>query len=133
MSEKTPLIKEHRNWRYALIVLVVFLLALLVMEFNNRTSELYRLEEQQKLVNLRYTEQVGTQSALQTAIALATMDRAVDKWARENGGMSQEGDVVVELIPDETTPTPTARPLPQPVEKSNLERWLELFFDSREP
>jgi hypothetical protein len=133
MSEKTPLIKDKRNWRYALIVLAVFLLALLVMEFNNRTSELYRLEEQRELVGIRYTEQVGTQSALQTAIALATMDRAVDKWARENAGMSQEGDVVVELIPDETTPTPTARPLPQPVEKSNLERWMELFFDSTEP
>jgi ABC-type multidrug transport system fused ATPase/permease subunit len=133
MSENNPLLKDRRNWRYALIVLVVLLLALLVMEFNNRTSELYQLEEQRRLVGERYAEQQNTQQALLTAIAFATQDRAVDQWAREFGAMSQEDDHVVKLIPSGATPTPTPRPIPKKPEKSNLERWLELFFGTSEP
>ncbi len=133
MSEKVPIIKDRRNWRYALILLVVLVLALLVMEFNNRTSELYNLEEQRQLVGERLAGQEGTQAALETAIVVAESNRAVDQWARESGSRSQEGDYPVVIIPGGSTPTPTPRPLPQIVEKTNLERWLDLFFDTTEP
>jgi hypothetical protein len=133
MTEKVPEIKDKRNWRYALLLLVLVVLALLVMEFNNRTGELHRLERERERALTRLEEQQGTQQSLEGAIAYATSDRAVDEYAREYGKQSQPGDQVVVILPGEATPTPEPLPAQSSVEKTNLEGWWDLFFADLQP
>jgi cell division protein FtsB len=133
MTDKSPEIKDRRNWRYALLLLVLLVLALLVMEFNNRTSDLHRLEREKERVQERLDEQIGTQQSLQEAIAYATSDRAVDEFARESAKLSQPGDQVIVILPDEVTPTPAPLLAQSAQERTNLEGWWDLFFADLRP
>jgi len=110
------------------ILIGLFILVVLVMDFNNRLEGLNRLSTQVATVRVRGTAVAQTQSAFVTKIAYATSNEAVEEFARENG-MMQEGDNPVQLIPAET-PTQTPYPLPPPPtpRPANWQIWWELFF-----
>jgi hypothetical protein len=134
MSDTKPAIKENNRWKLGIPILILGVLVMLVIEFNNRANELHRLEEERRLVEVRLLEQEGTKAALVTQIAYATSDPAVVEWARESAKMKQPGDQVVVLVPpDDLPPTPTPMPTAIPVEKNNLERWWDLFFSVEKP
>ena len=125
---------QRSGWQYALLVLGLVLLAALVMDFNSRMAELRRLTAEREVVQARVTAQVETQVYLQTQLVHATSDAAVMQWAYEEGHMVRPGDnPVVPIAPDEPTPVPTPTALPAPVETSNLEAWIALFFGPRTP
>jgi hypothetical protein len=108
-----------------LLVLVV-----LVMDFNSRMAELLRLSEQAEQVSARATDKIQTRVVLETQIAYATSDAAVEEWARVQGHMIQPGDhPVVPVAP--TQPVVRAAPTPQVQTQtaSNLDFWIALFFD----
>jgi hypothetical protein len=108
-----------------LLVLVV-----LVMDFNSRMGELLRLSEQSEQVSSRATDKIQTRVYLETQIAFATSDAAVEEWARVQGHMIQEGDhPVVPVAP--TQPVVRTAPTPQVLTEtaSNLDFWIALFFD----
>ncbi|RME90454.1 MAG: hypothetical protein D6770_02400 [Anaerolineae bacterium] len=115
--------------RQVLLLGGVFLLILLVMDFNARLENLNRLERSLKTVRAEATQASQTQVALQTAIAYATSEQAVEEWAREEAGYIQPGDQPVVPLPVPGS-TPTATPVPTvtltPVE--NWQVWWELFF-----
>jgi len=132
MAEPTTESKDKYKWKFAIPLIILGVLVMLVIEFNNRANDLHRLEDERALVEDRLQDQEGTKAALQTQIAYATSDRAVVEWARESGKMKQAGDQVVVLIaPAGGTPTPAPTPAIIPEEKSNLERWFELFFRAK--
>jgi len=134
MSETKPAIKENNRWKLGIPILILGILVMLVIEFNNRANDLHRLEEERRLVEARLIEQEGTKVALITQIAYATSDQAVVEWAREAAKMKQPGDQVVVLIPpEEGAPTPTPLPTVIPIEKNNLERWWDLFLSPEKP
>jgi cell division protein FtsB len=129
MDGQTPENKDRRNWRYAFLFLVLLVLALLVMEFNNRLNDLYRLEGEKENVTLRLEEQEGTRSALLTAIDDASSDQAVEAYARQRGKMKKPGDHSLVIVPGtETTPTPLMAPTPVVDSQTNPQRWLDLLF-----
>ena len=108
-----------------LLVLVV-----LVMDFNSRMAELLRLSEQAEQVSVRATDKIQTRVFLETQIAYATSDSAVEEWARVQGHMIQPGDrPVVPVAP--TQPAVRTAPTPQVLTEtaSNLDFWIALFFD----
>jgi hypothetical protein len=71
----------------------------------------------------------ATRSALETEIAYAKSDDAVEEWARQEAGMVQEGDVPIVLLPpEEPIPTPTNQPEVVVDEIEKWEIWWELFF-----
>ncbi|HEX2979416.1 MAG TPA: hypothetical protein VHO48_04035 [Anaerolineaceae bacterium] len=108
---------------------VVVVLVLLMMDFNNRMSELLRLEDERDKVSTDVGYLESTQDHLRTQIAYATSEVAVEEWARSEGHMAREGDVaVVPVSPLGFTPVPQITPAPTAKPVQNWEVWQALFF-----
>lgn len=118
------------SFRRVAIFLGIFILILVVIEFNSRLEELNRLNNQRDETRMLATQSIQTQIALQTQVAYANSTAAVDEWARTEGHYILEGDQpVVPLVQPGSQPVivPTAQPTPTPMQ--NWEVWLSLFFD----
>ena len=71
----------------------------------------------------------GTSEALQTEIAFADSDKAVEEWARTYERMGEEGDqLVIPLPPKDITPEINYFPAAIPEESENWQIWWELIF-----
>ena len=121
--------KSLINWRRVVAFIGIALLTLAVIEFNNRLEDLNRLTDEANDYRSRATQSVQTQAALQTQVAFATSDAAVDQYAREENHMIQEGDIPGAPYGTEDgtvistpTPVPTSTPMP------NWQVWWNLFF-----
>ena len=111
-------------WAGALIVLI-----LLMMDFNNRLGEMLRLKDERVQVSAHLTQLVSTQQSLETRIAYATSDVAVQEWARQEGHMALQGDVpIVPIAPPGSTPTPNAAQALTAQPAANWQVWNALFF-----
>jgi cell division protein FtsB len=122
------------SWKYALMILGVVVLAYMVMDFNNRVSELHRLSNQKEAVAAEVSSLEKTQNALETKIAYATSEAAVVDWAYEEGHMVGPGDnPVVPIAPSVGTPFPTPTPSVTQQAVSNWQMWMRLFLDSEAP
>jgi cell division protein FtsB len=119
------ILKDKRIIVIALVIILVFLL----MDFNQRMVLLSKMREQEKELSEEYANLQSTRSALETQLAFSNSDIAVEKWAREEGGMVQEGDVPIVLLPP-SAPIPTKTPQQNAVvdEVENWQIWQELFF-----
>ncbi len=112
-----------------LIVAGVVILILLMMDFNSRMNDLSRLKSERDKLSTQEAQLLSTQQSLQTQIAYATSDVAVQDYARNDGKMAQPGDVVMVPVPGQggiTQPTPT--PTVVTVQVENWQRWFALFF-----
>jgi len=115
--------------RKILLLAGIFFIILIMMDFNTRVGEMFRLGEEKERIGTTATMLVQTESALMTEIAHATSEAAVPEWARANH-MSQPGDkVIIPLVPPGVTPTPEVIIEPTPVPMSNWEVWMMLFFN----
>jgi cell division protein FtsB len=121
--------KIRFNDRRILLVLVVVVIVLLMMDFNNRMAELQRLTADRDRLTTRVLELTRTIQVLDTKIAYATSDVAVNQWAREQGKMVKTGDMpIVPMSPVDATPQPT--PAVQATQQvvSNWDIWYALFM-----
>jgi cell division protein FtsB len=112
-----------------IVVAVVIILVFLLMDFNQRMVLLSKMRGQAKELDQEYSQLESTRIALETEIAFADSDQAVEQWAREEGGMIQEGDIPIVLLPpSEAIPTrsPEQNTVVDKVE--NWQIWQELFF-----
>jgi cell division protein FtsB len=117
--------KDKRVIVAALVVILVFLL----MDFNQRMVLLSRLRGHEKQLIQKYAELETTLTALETELAYAGSDEAVEQWAREEAGMIQEGDIpIVLLAPPGPIATEPAPPTSVIEEVNKWEIWQELFF-----
>jgi len=108
---------------------VIVVLILLMMDFNNRMSELLRLESEKDVVSTQVSALQQTEQTLRTQIAYATSDLAVEQWAREQGRMSREGEFpIIPLPPAGYTPEPELVSVPTPKPVQNWEVWMALFL-----
>ena len=115
--------------KYAALVIVLVILALLVIEFNSRTAELNQLVAEQEIVANQYNQRVQTKAALEADLAYATSDAAAVEYAYEHN-MTRDGDMpVVPVQAYASTPTPVAPVVVETTEEANWERWLALFVD----
>jgi len=119
------ILKDKRIIVVALVIILVFLL----MDFNQRMVLLSKMRGQEKELSQEFENLQSTRSALEMQLAFSTSDIAVEKWAREEGGMVQEGDVPIVLLPP-SAPIPTKTPQQSAVvdEVENWQIWQELFF-----
>jgi cell division protein FtsB len=112
-----------------IVVALIVILVLLLMDFNQRMVLLTKMRGQEEELEQEYSQLQSTRDALETQIAFANSDLAVEKWAREEGGMVQEGDIPIILLPP-SDPVPTKTPeqttIVDEVEKWQI--WRELFF-----
>ncbi len=112
-----------------IVVIALIILVLLFLNFNQRMVLLSKLRGQQKQLTQEYAQLEATRFALQTEIAYAKSDDAVEEWARQEAGMVQEGDVPIVLLPpSDPVPTPTSQLEVVVDEVKEWEIWWELFF-----
>ena len=104
------------------------LLFFLVMDLNNRLNELSRLSAQQEKAATVIAQLESTLSRLDTQVAFANSEGAVEEWAYEEGHMTRPGEnLVIPLMPAGSTPIPEViiTSTPEPVE--NWQIWLALI------
>ena len=90
-----------------IVVAVVAILVLLFMNFNQRMILLSKLRNQEKTLTLEYADLEATKYILETKVAGADSDDAVEQWAREEAGMIQDGDVPLVILPPSEPLAPT--------------------------
>lgn len=118
------------NFRRVAIFAGIFILFLLVIEFNSRLEELNQLNEQRAEVRIIATQNMQTQMALQTQVAYAASTAAVEEWARTEGHYVKEGDqAVIPVGQPGSEPVIVSTPIPIPTPMQNWEVWWNLFFD----
>lgn len=108
----------------------IFVLFLVIVEFNTRLEELNRLNNQRDEIRARATQAVQTQLALQDQVAYAGSTAAVEEWARAEGHYIREGDQpVIPIGQPGSEPVVVATPTAIPTPLQNWEIWWKLFFD----
>ena len=123
------------NWldRRLITVVGIVVLVYLMMDFNNRMTTMFRLNNEEAGVQTRISDLKATQVKLEDQIAYATSEIALEEWAREDNRMIKEGDYPIILLPPgdysfEPTPTPEV----ETVLPSRIEIWQELLFGESE-
>ena len=117
------------NLRRVFIAAGILLLMFMVMDFNARLENLNRLNNQREVIREQATQAGQTELAMQTAVAYATSDQAVEDWARSEGHYQKPGDQpVVPLGQPGSEPVISSTPTPIPTPKPNWLIWQELFF-----
>lgn len=115
--------------RRVAIIIGIFMLVLIVLEFNRRLEGLETLNGQKDLMHAQATQALQTQAALNTQVAFAGSDAAVEEWARVDGHYVQDGDLPVVPIPQPgEPPIEASTPVPTPTPMQKWEVWRELFF-----
>jgi hypothetical protein len=117
------------NFKRVAIAAGILVLVFLVMDFNARLENLERLNKQAGVVRTQATRVMQTQVVLQTQVAYAGSDQAVEDWARGAGHYIQPGDHPVVPVAEPGS-TPVATPLSSQVVTPipNWQAWWELFF-----
>ena len=125
LEQMKKILKDKR----IIVVAFIIIFVILFLDFNQRMILLSKLRGQEKQLTQEYGQLVATANTLKTEIANADSDKAVEKWAREEAGMIQEGDIPIVLLPPSATaiPTPT-NPSVIVDEVEPWEIWQELFF-----
>jgi hypothetical protein len=122
--------KLNKNSRYFFLIVTLGLMVLLVLGFNNRISRLRQLEDEAEEISGVVTLMEATHAALETQIAYATSDAAVEDWAYEEARMVREGDhPIAPIAPQESTPIPSIILAPTPQVVENWQIWKALFFE----
>ena len=117
------------NVRRVVVMIGIFALVFIVLEFNRRLEELNMLNQQHEVVMTQATQAVQTQLALQTQVAYAGSTAAVEEWARTDGHYIQDGDLpVVPIGQPGVAPIQANTPTPAPTQPAKWEVWWNLFF-----
>ncbi len=117
------------NARRVAVMIGMFALVFIVLEFNRRLEELNMLNKQLELAQTQATQAVQTQFALQTQITYAGSTAAVEEWARTDGHYIQDGDLpVVPVGQPGAAPVESNTPTPAPTQMAKWEVWWNLFF-----
>jgi cell division protein FtsB len=112
-----------------IVVAGLVLLFFLMVDLNTRLNDLYRLTRERDSMRTEIANLTATAVGLETQIAYATSDAAVEQWAREEGMLVRPGDqLIVPIAPADATPVPVvALQATQPAMK-NWQVWWALFF-----
>jgi hypothetical protein len=117
------------NLRRVAVLIGILILVFIVLEFNRRLEELNMLNDQSRLVQTQGTQAVQTQLALQTQVAYAGSNAAVEEWARTDGHYIRDGDLpVVPVGEPGAAPIEASTPTPVPTQPANWQIWWDLFF-----
>ncbi len=115
---------------YAVLLVLFFLL----MGLSAKFTTLNQINEQNGIMNTEVAALRATNYILETQIAFATSESAVEAYAREDGHMILPGEVlVVPIYPKQNTPSAELAPTATVEVLSNMEIWYQLFFSNGSP
>jgi hypothetical protein len=110
-------------------IIGILMLVFIVLEFNRRVEQLKTLDGQYALMQSQATQALQTQAALNTQVAFAGSNAAVEQWARVDGHYVQDGDLpVVPIGQPGVAPIEASTPVPTPTPMQKWEAWWQLFF-----
>jgi cell division protein FtsB len=116
-----------RQWVYVILLLILFMM---VLGLNSRLSEYLRLSSQKDEMDERIIRLKSTQVALETQIAYADSDKAVEEWARTYERKVLPGDQVIIPLPlGNATSEVNYLATPNPDDLENWQIWWGLFFE----
>jgi len=116
-----------RQWIY---VVLLFILFVMVLGLNSRLSEYLRLSSQEEEMGEKIIRLESTRIALETQIAYANSDKAVEEWARTYERKVLPGDQVIIPLPlGDVTQEVNYLPTLNPREQENWQIWWDLFFE----
>jgi hypothetical protein len=117
------------NFRRVFVMAGILVLVLMVIDFNRRLEALNTLNKQAGQVRVQATNAMQTQIALETQVAFAGSDAAVEEWARSEGHFVQDGDQpVVPIGQPGSDPIQSIEPTPILTPMPNWMVWWNLFF-----
>jgi len=126
--------KLSGNVRYFIVFVGIGILFLMVISFNNRVTVLRNLKAEAEEVGAQVAVLKETQALIETQLAYATSDAAVEAWAYEEAKMIREGDHPIALIaPDPKKPESELFLSQASQSLENWQVWKALFFDSSSP
>ena len=126
-----PKSKYKISGRQLLYIFIVFILFLLMLGLNSRLSEYFRLSSQKNEMQARINNLEATSEALQTQIAYAESDKAVEEWARTYERDVLPGDIPIIPHPEQDI-TPELNYLDETTDsndRQNWRIWWDLFFE----
>jgi cell division protein FtsB len=110
------------------LVIAAVILFFLVLDLNSRLNELSRLSEQENKASTVVAELQTTLDFLETQVAFANSEGAVEEWAYNEGHMARPGEkLIIPLSPAGTTPQPVFESIPIPTQVPNWQIWLALL------
>jgi len=110
------------------LAVAAVILFFLVLDLNNRLNELSRLSEQENKALIVVAELQTTLVFLETQVAFANSEGAVEQWAYNEGHMARPGEkIIIPLSPAGTTPQPIFESIPIPTSVPNWQIWLALI------
>lgn len=111
-------------------IAAIALLMLLMMNLNSRLNEYFRLSSERDVKRTEVAHDRMTRVVMDTLVAYATSEQAVEDWARKDAHMIRPGDkFVVPVTPVGQTPPPRVQITPTVRTVENWEVWWALFFD----
>jgi cell division protein FtsB len=111
------------------LVLIIVAGILVLGDLNQRMADARQLEQDASLLKTEVTSLESENQALQTQVAEATSEAAVERWARSEGKMVRPGEILVfPVAPTGTRFVQQPTPTPLPPLPSNWEVWWALFF-----
>jgi cell division protein FtsB len=117
------------DFRKITIYIALIVIFFLLMGLSTRFNELTKLSEQNNLMQTEVAALKITEYAIETQIAYATSEIAVEEYAREKGYMVKPGEVlVVPLSDNKITPTPVIIATMETETIPNWRIWYDLFF-----
>ncbi len=110
----------------------IIILMLMMMDLNKRLDNLNQLSDELQDIRGEATRAVQTQLGLQTKVAYATSNEAVEDFARSEGHYIKDGDqAVVPLDVPGAEAIIESAPTPMPTPMQNWEVWWALFFGEK--
>jgi len=110
-------------------IIAAVILFFLVMDLNSRLNELSRLSEQQDKALTVVAVLQSTLQVLDTQVAYATSEGAVEDWAYNEGHMVRPGEkLIIPLVPPGATAAPILAPTPTVMPVENWEVWMALIL-----
>ena len=78
-----------------------------MMNLNSRLGEYFRLSSERDKLSSEVNDLTRPEVALDTQVAYATSDRAVEDWARNDAHLARPGDkLIIPVTPVDQTPVP---------------------------
>ncbi len=122
-------IKLPLDGKKIILIAAAVVLFFLVMDLNSRLNELSRLSVQRDKASTVVSVLESTLQVLETQVAYATSEGAVEDWAYNEGHMVRPGEkLIIPLSPPGTTPMPILVPTPTVMPVENWEIWMALIF-----
>jgi cell division protein FtsB len=114
--------------RQILVVAIMAILVLTMMNLNTRLTDYYRLTSDRNTIQGEVAQLEVTRQVLQTQLAYAQSNNAVEEFAR-NSHMIREGEKLVVVLTAQGNVVATPEnPIPTPKSVENWEVWWALFF-----